>query len=73
MLWRLVERRGKAMDAAKRKREAKERRKPNAYQCANDGCPVRAASQMGLKQCAGPCPEEYKPSYCSKECQRKVS
>lgn len=73
MLWGLVERRDKVMDAARRKREAKERRKPNAYQCANEGCPVRASSQMGLKQCAGPCPEEYKPSYCSKECQRKVS
>ncbi|KAI0737301.1 hypothetical protein C8Q80DRAFT_1213512 [Daedaleopsis nitida] len=24
-----------------------------------------------LKQCAGGCPPQLKPSYCSKECQRK--
>ncbi|KAI0737074.1 hypothetical protein C8Q80DRAFT_1213609 [Daedaleopsis nitida] len=24
-----------------------------------------------LKQCAGGCPPELKPSYCSKRCQRK--
>lgn len=50
----------------------KEARNPNAYACALDGCPVKAISKAALKRCAGPCPDEVKPSYCSKECQRKV-
>lgn len=72
-LFDLFDRRQKVCHEADERREAKERMKPNAYRCAKDGCPVRATSQMGLKRCSGPCPEEYKPSYCSKECQRIVS
>lgn len=72
-LFDLYDRREKVCREANERREAQERMNPNAYRCAKDGCPVRATSHMGLKRCSGPCPEEYKPSYCSKECQRIVS
>lgn len=72
-LWELLERRDKVMGRAKEEREAKERRRPNAYRCAREGCPMKATSQAGLKRCGGPCPDELKPSYCSKDCQNQVS
>lgn len=72
-LWAVVDRREKVMDEAARKRQEKERRKPNAYQCAREGCPVQATSKMALRKCGGPCPTHYKPSYCSRECQQVVS
>ncbi|KZT63414.1 hypothetical protein DAEQUDRAFT_133399 [Daedalea quercina L-15889] len=65
----LERRRCIVMKWAEEQRDAKKRRKPNAYRCAREGCPVQATSQAALKRCGGPCPEEYKPYYCSKECQ----
>lgn len=51
--------------------EAKAAKRPE-YSCAEPGCGIRATRKSGLKKCAGKCPLESKPSYCSKECQRKV-
>ena len=48
-------------------------RRPKAYVCAADGCGLEATSKTALMRCAGPCKLEDKPSYCSKECQRRVS
>ncbi|KAI0796352.1 hypothetical protein BC629DRAFT_1439390 [Irpex lacteus] len=50
--------------------EAKAAKRPE-YSCAEPGCGTRATRKSGLKKCAGKCPLESKPSYCSKECQRK--
>ncbi|KAI0316427.1 hypothetical protein OF83DRAFT_1126871 [Amylostereum chailletii] len=69
-LWHFWERRQVAMEMMDRLHEEKVRRAPNAYECARDGCGLRAGSQTMLKKCGGPCPPESKPHYCSKECQR---
>ncbi|CAL1699048.1 unnamed protein product [Somion occarium] len=52
------------------RREAKVSKAPNAYHCATPGCGIEATKKSGLLRCAGKCPAELKPSYCSKECQR---
>ena len=53
-------------------RAAKVARAPNAYVCATPGCGIAANQKKALMRCAGRCPMERKPHYCSKECQRKV-
>lgn len=71
-LWGLSERRMRAMNREKEEQAAKEGRRPNAYQCAQEGCPITATAQAALKRCGGPCPEVRKPTYCSRECQKAV-
>ena len=44
-----------------------------AYVCAAEGCEVKGRHQSGLRKCAGICPHDMKPHYCSKTCQKKVS
>ncbi|KAH9893606.1 hypothetical protein C8Q73DRAFT_697629 [Cubamyces lactineus] len=51
-------------------RLAKVAKAPNQYRCANEGCDIQAINRNALKRCAGHCPEETKPYYCSLYCQR---
>ncbi|KAI0737326.1 hypothetical protein C8Q80DRAFT_1276513 [Daedaleopsis nitida] len=44
---------------------------PSRYACAAAYCSFKTMKGKQLKQCAGGCPPQLKPSYCSKECQRK--
>lgn len=67
-LWRVIEER----IAEARRFDAKIEKRPNAYHCAADGCPIKATQKAGLLRCAGPCLHDIKPSYCSKQCQVKV-
>ena len=60
---------------AEEKQKAQERKvekRPNEYICAGPGCGIGAKQRTTLKMCSGGCPKELKPSYCSKECQKKV-
>lgn len=59
--------------AAEQKRLDKVTRAPNQYRCAADGCGVQAAHKHALRRCAGPCPSDCKPHYCSTDCQQRVS
>ncbi|CAL1699049.1 unnamed protein product, partial [Somion occarium] len=43
---------------------------PNAYRCAAPGCGIEGTKKSALLKCAGKCPPDVKPSYCSKECQK---
>ncbi|KAI0316426.1 hypothetical protein OF83DRAFT_1126870, partial [Amylostereum chailletii] len=69
-LWKAFERRNRAVEARERKMEEKTRKAPNAYECARDGCGMRATSQAALRRCGGKCPPEIKPHYCSPACQK---
>nr|VWO96276.1 N/A [Ganoderma boninense] len=70
-LWQAWDVRVAEMDEERRKREAKLGRAPTAYVCAAQGCGITAKQKKGLMKCAGKCPIERKPHYCSKNCQRK--
>ena len=39
--------------------------------CAAEGCDARGTPERPLKECAGKCPADLKPRYCSKECHQK--
>ncbi|RPD57273.1 hypothetical protein L226DRAFT_536569 [Lentinus tigrinus ALCF2SS1-7] len=41
------------------------------FACAAEGCDVRSEQKSALRSCAGKCPTDVKPSYCSKGCQKK--
>ena len=71
-LWSAWDVRVAEMEEEKRKREAKLGRAPTAYVCAAQGCGITAKQKKGLMKCAGKCPMERKPHYCSKNCQCKV-
>lgn len=71
-LWKAHEERMKEVEAEASERNAKTARRPAAYRCAAVGCGIEATSKSGLVRCSGKCPADVKPSYCSKECQRKV-
>lgn len=72
-LWKLLERRDKAVEEMQTRREGKVGRQASRYVCARKGCPIRATERSALRKCAGPCADELKPSYCGKECQQMVS
>lgn len=72
-LWALSERRMRVMNQEQDEQAAKVGRRPNAYRCARQGCLVEAMTQAAPKKCGGPCLEELKPSYCSRDCQMAVS
>ncbi|PIL30304.1 hypothetical protein GSI_07487 [Ganoderma sinense ZZ0214-1] len=57
--------------AAHRKLVSTIREKPNLFWCGAGDCDVRVLDKHELKRCGGSCPPETKPSYCSKECQRR--
>ena len=71
-LWGAVLKRLRNLDGRQKAQERKADRRPNEYICAALGCGIGASQRAGLRACAGGCPKELKPSYCSKECQRKV-
>jgi len=68
-LWEVVERREGELQREKERRDEKVAKAPNAYVCAAEGCGIEGTRKSGLLRCAGACPAESKPSYCSKECQ----
>ncbi|KAJ7259995.1 hypothetical protein B0H12DRAFT_1048599 [Mycena haematopus] len=70
-LWRAMDRRDEEKVAEENKRSVKVAKAPNAYKCAAAGCGVEGTSKSALLRCGGECPQEDKPSYCSKECQKK--
>lgn len=70
--WKAHEDRMQEYEKELSKREVKTARRPAAYLCAAVGCGIEATSKSGLMRCSGKCPVDLKPSYCSKECQRKV-
>lgn len=72
-LWRAVSRRNEELYEEERRRARKMKRNPNEYVCAAEGCGIRGERKAALRQCAGRCPPDLKPRYCSAQCQRKVS
>lgn len=40
--------------------------------CAAQGCNARGLRGSLLKECAGKCPVDLKPRYCSKKCQKEI-
>ncbi|TBU29697.1 hypothetical protein BD311DRAFT_805996 [Dichomitus squalens] len=70
-LWRVEEARTKEWQEEQRKKHAKAAKAPNAYVCATPGCGVQGNQKKALMRCAGRCPTERKPHYCSKECQKR--
>ncbi|KAI0089305.1 hypothetical protein BDY19DRAFT_136988 [Irpex rosettiformis] len=70
-LWEAHHQRQEEYLAEIEKRETKVARRPDAYRCAAPGCGIEATRKSGLKVCGGKCPVGRKPSYCSKECQKK--
>ncbi|KAJ7729106.1 hypothetical protein DFH07DRAFT_756952, partial [Mycena maculata] len=70
-LWLEYDKREAEMATEERKRLAKIAKAPNAYRCATEGCDIEATNKRTLLRCSGKCPGEYKPSYCSKECQKR--
>lgn len=71
-LWRACQERQVEIFMEERRRLNKIKKRPNAYTCAADGCGVKAAKAAAFASCAGPCPSDIKPHYCSKACQVKV-
>jgi hypothetical protein len=72
-LWRVHDHFEAVMAAKRGKQDEKVVKAPSAYRCAAEGCGIEAKKKAGLLKCAGKCPIELKPSYCSKACQVKVS
>ncbi|EPS95112.1 hypothetical protein FOMPIDRAFT_1100680, partial [Fomitopsis schrenkii] len=66
-LWQAVARYYEEIYAKHRKAEDD----PDEPVCAADGCLVRGGKSVVLRACGGRCPSSLKPSYCSRECQRK--
>ncbi|RPD73046.1 hypothetical protein L226DRAFT_489306 [Lentinus tigrinus ALCF2SS1-7] len=71
-LWREVARRVEEIYEQERKRRQPSEQKDGCgFACAAEGCDVRREQKSALRSCAGKCPTDLKPSYCSKECQKK--
>ncbi|KAF7353363.1 MYND-type domain-containing protein [Mycena sanguinolenta] len=71
-LWGAWDKLDEELAAEERKRSIKVAKAPNAYARAADGCGVQGTSKTALLRCGGQCPPEYKPSYCSKQCQTRA-
>lgn len=71
-LWEAVDMRKEEMDRVSAKRDAKVSRDPFKYVCSAKDCGIQATKKSGLLRCAGKCPLAFKPSYCSRECQKMV-
>ncbi|KAI0694919.1 hypothetical protein C8T65DRAFT_744228 [Cerioporus squamosus] len=69
--WRVHDIRRREMEKEEKLRDRKVARVPDAYLCAAAGCGISAVKRLGLRACAGRCPPERKPRYCSKECLTK--
>ncbi|PIL30236.1 hypothetical protein GSI_07414 [Ganoderma sinense ZZ0214-1] len=71
-LWRAVEECLEELYAEARKALGREAgREALESVCGAEGCGVRASSSASLKACSGRCPLDFKPRYCSKQCQVK--
>ena len=71
-LWEAIDMRKEEVNKASAKRDAKVCRAPLKYVCSAEDCGIQATKKSGLLRCAGKCPVVFKPSYCSKECQKMV-
>lgn len=71
-LWEAWDRRKAMVQREEGKQAAKVEKQPNMYTCAAEHCGIESTSKSGLSACGGKCPPIAKPSYCSKECQKKV-
>ncbi|KAH8795194.1 hypothetical protein DL96DRAFT_1648901 [Flagelloscypha sp. PMI_526] len=67
-LWSAVRDRDTEIAEETQKSEVKRLKAPLRYQCAKQDCPITADSGRMLRQCAGRCDADKKPSYCGKEC-----
>jgi hypothetical protein len=70
-LWKVADARAEEIRKMREKRDAKVSQAPNLYVCAAEGCGIEGTSRSGLLKCSGKCSSVLKPSYCSKECQRR--
>ncbi|KAI0737308.1 hypothetical protein C8Q80DRAFT_327778 [Daedaleopsis nitida] len=75
-LWRAVARRVDEIYEAERERLQKSSERTSladsdGFGCAAEGCAVRRAQRAALRSCAGKCPADLKPGYCSRQCQKK--
>ncbi|KAI0737075.1 hypothetical protein C8Q80DRAFT_1115421 [Daedaleopsis nitida] len=70
-LWRTYDDFMISQAAAEKQRLTKILGAPNRYRCAADGCGIQAINSRALRKCSGNCPEQFKPHYCSLECQKK--
>lgn len=71
-LWEALDAREAEMAEEDLKREAKVSKDPLSYFCAAEDCGIVATKKSTLRRCAGGCPPAFKPSYCSKYCQKAV-
>lgn len=71
-LWEAIDMRKGEVNRASAKRDTKVSRAPLKYVCSAGDCGIQATKKSGLLRCAGKCPVVFKPSYCSKECQKMV-
>ena len=71
-LWRAEEARTREWEEEQKKKAVKVARTPNTYICTAPGCGIEGTQKKSLMRCAGKCPMERKPHYCSKECQKRV-
>ncbi|KDQ58271.1 hypothetical protein JAAARDRAFT_193688 [Jaapia argillacea MUCL 33604] len=70
-LWAVADQRKRELEEENRRRDRKVAKAPLAYMCAAQGCGIEGTKKAALLQCAGKCPRDQKPSYCSKECQKQ--
>ncbi|KAH9851961.1 hypothetical protein C2E23DRAFT_869084 [Lenzites betulinus] len=71
-LWIAVNPRLEEIYAQERRTQARmDRRSPSDFVCAAPGCGFRSEERTTLRACAGRCPRDLKPHYCSKQCQIK--
>jgi hypothetical protein len=71
-LWEAFDARKAEMAEEDLRREAKVSKDPLSYSCAAEDCGIVATKKSTLWRCGGGCPPAFKPSYCSKYCQKAV-
>ena len=71
-LWEAFDTRKAEIAEEDLKREVKVAKDPLSYFCAAEDCGIVATRKKTLRRCAGGCPPAFKPSYCSKDCQKTV-
>ena len=71
-LWEVWDARKAEVAEEDLKRETKVSKDPLSYFCAAEDCGIVATKKSTLRRCGGGCPPAFKPSYCSKDCQKAV-